>query len=121
MIGSRLSPALHKHFILIHECQRSHGNPIVVLGQVLADRRQAVEALDAAVGERLEAAFEDGVGGEEAEDSVEHDVGVGVGGGELGGEVGGGDEGAGAGFLDELEQVELDGGFEDHGQNGGAC
>ncbi|KAF3789229.1 hypothetical protein EJ110_NYTH18891 [Nymphaea thermarum] len=63
---------------------------------------------------------EDRVAGEETEHAVEHDGGVGVGGGQLGGDLGGSELRSLASLGDDLEQVQLDGGLEGHGEYGGA-
>lgn len=96
---------------MIHEQERRNGNAVGVLGQVLTNRRQAIEALDAAVGESPEGAIKDGVGAEEAENPVQHDGGVRVSGGELRRELGRGDGGSRPGFSHELQKVQFYGGF----------
>ena len=106
-------PALH--LVMVHEHKRGNRNPILVLNKELANRSETVEALDDAVGEGAESTVENRVAGEEAEDAVEHDGGLGVGGGELGGEVGRRHVGGWPGPGDGLEEVELDDRLQDHG------
>lgn len=105
---------------MVHQAQGGEGHAVLVPGQVLADGRGAVHAARAAVGAGLDGAADDAVGGEEAEDAVHHGGGLRVRGGQLGRNVGGAEPGAGAGADDDLQELELDGGLEGHGEDGAA-
>ena len=102
-------PAFHEDLILIHEQKRGHGHTISVLGQEFANRGQTVKPLDATIGQIVELAIEDRVGGQESEDAIKHDRSFRVVGGELCGEFRWGDVGARTSLGYKLQEVKFDG------------
>nr|ACR36918.1 unknown [Zea mays] len=115
-------PALHEDLVLVHEREGGHGHAVLVGGEPLADGRGGVAALVPAV-PVLHLAPDDVVGGEQAEHAVHH------------GRRGGGVAGrrghprhhllgrqrrlAAAGLLlQHLQQAQLDGVLQRHGQDG---
>lgn len=114
-------PALHEDLVLIHETKRGNRDAILVVGQELADRGEAVEPLGCAIGVGSEGAGEDGVAGEEAQDAVQCDIRVRVcDRRKLSGDLGGGEQSPGPSSGYDLKHVQLNGGLQHHRKNRGA-